>query len=54
MFEFVAEIFGIGFEGMLATIVITIFPIALAFSTISWFVLRRWGSLRQPVETKVG
>jgi len=53
MFEFVAKLFGIGFEGMLITIVVTMMPIALMFSIIIWFMLRRWGPLRESTESDV-
>lgn len=46
MFEFVGQIFGLGFEGGFVAVVITITAIAVAFSIICWFALRSWGPLQ--------
>ena len=46
MFEFVARIFGLGFEAAGVTVVITMTAIAGAFSILCWIVLRTWGPLR--------
>jgi hypothetical protein len=46
MFEFVARIFGLGFEASGVTLLITMTAIAATFSILCWIVLRTWGPLR--------
>jgi len=47
MFEFVARILGLGFEGGIIPLVVTLSAIAVIFSIVLWLVLRTWGPLHK-------
>ena len=46
LFQVSNDVLQLGFEGAFFIFVITIFVIAVLFSIISWFALRKWGPWR--------